>query len=139
MSRGIERLETDKLLDGVGATGAGTAKDVRDYTDVVFGVATDGGADANLTVKFQISYEETEPSDWASGPTVSNMWEYAAVYDLNDPSSVVTGDTGFVVAGADDYKYYVLNVPFPPVWVNARVTARSAGEVTVFVHAGKQV
>lgn len=119
------------VLDAKGETGVDNANgfDVSSYRHITLSFATDGGADANLTAKVQGSIQETAPT-WTSAQSASNMWDYVAMYDLNDPSSVVTGDTGFSVAGADDYKNYIINVDGLK-WLNVNITARSEGELTV--------
>lgn len=116
------------ILDAQGATGAGNMIDVSDFRNAVISVATDGGADANLTVKMCGSIEDTAPTV-TSAQSVTNMYEFIQMIDLEDASSV-DGDTGFAVAGADDYRMYELNINALK-WLTARVTARSAGEVTV--------
>jgi len=121
-------------LAAKGATGAGTALNVSEYQNVVISYATDGGADAALTVKFQGSIQETEPT-WASAQSVTNMWDYIEVIDLED-GTAIDGDTGVAVATADDYRLFEANVNGLK-WINAIVTARTAGEVTVKFKAFK--
>lgn len=119
---------THTFLNAAGATGAGTAMRVSDYNHVTVFIATDGGGDANLTVKCQGSIEEDAPT-WASAQSVTNMWDFIHMSDLEDQAST-DGDDGFVVAGADDYRIYNVDVEGLN-WLNFRVTARAAGEVTV--------
>lgn len=119
------------FLNAAAAAAAGTAALVVDYRNCVFSYATDGGGDANGTVKFQGSIQEVgdEPSDWGTGPTVSNMWDYIEVIDLED-GAAIDGDTGIAVSGADDYRLAEANIN-GLTWINARLTARSEGEFTV--------
>ena len=87
-----------------------------------------------MTVKFQGSIQITQP-DFSSAQSVSNHWDYIQGIDLED-GSALDGDTGFVVAGTDDFKIYEVNVNGLR-WFDATVTARSAGSVTVKVLAFK--
>ena len=113
-------------LNAKAATGVGTTIDTRDFDYLVLEIGT--ASSANLTVKFAGSVSETAPT-FSSAQSVSNHWDYLYCYDLNSASGV-TGDTGFVVSGTDDFKLYKVNVDGIN-WFNANVTARSAGSVTV--------
>lgn len=118
------------MLDAKGGTGVDvtTGFNIEDFKAAVVSFATDGGADANLTVKFQGSIQETAP-DFSAAQTVTNMWDFVEVIDLQT-GNPVNGDTGVAVGGADDYRQFEFNVNALK-WINARVTARSEGEVTV--------
>ena len=118
----------------VATTAAGTALDVSEYRNVIFAVATDGGGDYNGTIKFQGAIMETEPT-WASAQSKANIWDYIEVVDLED-GTALDGDTGMVVAGADDVRLFEMNTN-GLTWVNARQTARAAGEINVYIRAYK--
>jgi hypothetical protein len=127
-----QRISPHTFLDAKGATGAGTELLVQDYQHIVVSIATDGGGDAALTVKCQGAVGSgvaNTPPTWASAQSVSNHWTYIALYDYIS-GSLTAGGTGFVVATADDYKHYLVNVDGID-WINFNVTARTAGEVTV--------
>lgn len=116
------------ILSAAGATGAGKAILVEDFKNCVFSFATDGGGDAALTVKFQGSIQDTCPA-FGSAQSVTNHWDYVEVVDLED-GTAIDGDTGVAVASADDYRLLEANINGLK-WINAVVTARSAGEVTI--------
>ena len=116
------------FLSAQATTGVGNVLNVSDYRHILVSVATDGGSDAAMTVKCQGSIAELAPT-WSSATSVTNMWEFVGMYDMND-ATLTAGDTGFVVATADDYKIFMVNVDGLK-WVNFRVTARTEGEVTV--------
>lgn len=118
------------VLDDKGATGVDLVSgiNVEDYRNAVLSFATDGGGDAALTVKFVGSIQDTAPT-WTTAASVTNMWDYIEVIDLED-GSAIDGDTGVAVASADDYRMVEMNVNGLK-WINAIVTARTAGEVTV--------
>lgn len=120
------------LLDAKGATGSDLTGgiNVEDYRNAIFSFATDGGGDAALTVKFQGSISDTAP-DFTSAQSLANHWDYIEVVDLED-GTVIDGDTGVSVATADDYRLFEANINGLK-WINAIVTARTEGEVTVGV------
>lgn len=120
--------EAVTILDAKGATGVGTTFNVEKFRHLVLSFATDGGGDAALTVKFQGSIQQAKP-DFSAAQTVTNHWDYVQVVDLQSGSGIA-GDTGVAVATADDYRLFEMNVNGLR-WINARVTARTEGEVTV--------
>lgn len=126
---------TYTILDAKAANGAGNAIFCRDFRHVMLFIATDGGADAALTVKFQGSIGKGKGAnmdvapDFGSAQAVDNMWDYIEVVDLED-GSAIDGDTGIAVATADDYRVVVANIDGLD-YINAIVSGRTEGEVTV--------
>jgi hypothetical protein len=116
------------IFEDKGATGVGTAINVEDFIHIIFQVATDGGDDATLTVKFQGSISDDAP-DFSAAQSATNHWDYIQVVDLED-GSTIDGDTGFSVAGADDYRNFEININGLK-WVTASITSRTQGELTV--------
>jgi hypothetical protein len=122
------------FLNAKAATGAGTAMRVTDFQHIIVFVATDGGGTADLTCKCQgsigasLSSPDAEPT-WTSNQSVTNQWDFVHMWDYQNAVGLA-GDTGFVVATADDYRIFMINVDGLE-WVNFRVTARTAGSVTV--------
>jgi hypothetical protein len=129
-----DRLNRGELtiLSAAAATGAGTAMKVSGFRHVIVSIATDGGGDADLTVKCQGSIQETAPT-WTDAQSVTNHYDFIAMADYED-ATFLDGDTGFVVAAADDYRLFMVNVDGLQ-WLNFRVTARAEGEVTVKARA----
>lgn len=121
-----QTFDTFKVLDAKAATGIGEPIDVTDYDHIVLAIDTEDNA--NLTVKFQGSILETKP-DFSAAQSVSNPWDFVQVKDLEDGSSI-DGDTGLAPAGTDDHRLFEVNTNGLK-WFCARVTARSAGKVTV--------
>jgi len=125
------------VLNAKGATGAGIAVPCGDFRHAIFYFATDGGGDAALTVKFQGSIGKGIGSNmdvapaFGSAASVTNMWDYIEVVDLED-GAAIDGDTGISVATADDYRILEANINGLQ-YLCARVTARTEGEVTVVV------
>lgn len=118
------------ILDAKAATGAGTAIRVEDYRHLILWFATDGGGTAALTVKFQISNAINEP-DWGSAQSTTNEWDYVDVIPyMTKANTIYYGDDGVAVATADDYQYLQANTDGVK-WLNAIVTARTAGSVSI--------
>lgn len=124
----IRESQEYTILDAKWATGIWKTLLVQDYRNCVFSFATDGGADAALTVKFQWSIQEEAPT-FSSAQSVTNMWDYIEVIDLQS-GSAIDWDTWVAVATADDYRLFEANINGLK-WVNVVVTARTAWEVTV--------
>lgn len=121
------------ILDAKAAAGAGIAIPCGDFQHAIFTFATDGGSDAALTVKFQAAFSDGatagSPPDFAAAQSVTNMWDYVEVIDLQD-GTAIDGDDGISVATADDYRQVEFNLNGAK-YICARVTARTEGEVTV--------
>lgn len=120
------------ILSDAASASTGVAINVEDFRNVVFQVATDGGGDAALTVKFQGSVSDDAP-DFSAAQSDSNHWDYINVKDYEDDATI-EGDTGLVISSADDYRNLEANVNGLK-WVCATITARTQGELTVKVKA----
>jgi len=116
------------ILNAAATTGKGVDLLVEDYRHAVLEIATDGGGDANLTIKIQGSISQDKP-DFDADKSKTNHWDYIECIDLQDGSDI-DGDTGISVAGADDYRIVETNINGLR-WLNVNVTDRSEGEVTV--------
>ncbi len=125
------RLPEKFILNAVAAVGFGTTINVSDFQHVLLKFSTDSSA--NLTFKIQGSLSEEKP-DFTAARSTSNHWDFVGSFDLNNPSSIVTGDVGFSVTGTDDVKNIIVNTA-GLYHLNAEVTARSAGNVTLKVIA----
>ena len=99
---------------------------MRDVDTVTLYFAT--ASSGNLTVKFKGAITDSEPT-WGSAQSASNVWDFVEVSDL-ESGDAVDGDTGISVAGTDDVRQFEVNVN-GLTYLNADVTARSAGNVTV--------
>ncbi len=124
--RNFQKLQT--MLDAKAATGMGKAIMTEDFkiACIQFGSASSG----SFTVKFQISYSDDCPV-FTDAQSVSNHWDYAQVVDLQS-GSTINGDTGIALSGTDDFRNLELNINGAK-WINAIVTAYSAGTATVKV------
>jgi hypothetical protein len=121
---------TQIILNAKATTGIGSAIDVSGFRHAIISVAT--ASSANLTVKFKGSIEEDLTAlDFSAAQSVSNMWDYVQVVDAND-GSVVNGSTGVVPSGTDVFHIYEVAIDGLK-YLNAHVTARAAGSVTVKV------
>ena len=104
---------------------------IPDGYDAEVTIGTDGGGDAAMTIKFPLSDQE-DPPDFAASQTIDNHYDYAYLNDLEDSANNITGDAGFVVATADDYRKLGVNTQGGR-WFAAVPTAGTEGEVTVKV------
>lgn len=116
------------ILDAKGANWVWSNINVEDFRNCVFSFATDGGWDAALTVKFQWSIQEDCPV-FSTAQSVTNMWDYIEVIDLNTWSAI-DWDTWIAVASADDYRQVEANINGLK-WINAIVSWRTAWEVSI--------
>ena len=122
------QTEADKIvLAGVEADGFGTAYAVRNFRHILVRVTTTGTTTA--TIKFAGSTQDEKPN-FATTANATNHWDFVGSYDLNDPSSVVVGDTGIALSGADTVATYIINTDALE-WFNASVSSWSQGVITV--------
>lgn len=118
------------ILDATGTTASGLVISAKDFTHAVLSFATDGGDNANLTVKFQGSIQETSP-DFSLPQSVSNHWDYIEIIDLQNGNSI-SGSDGITVLLTDYYRLFEANINGLE-WICATVTNHVAGQVTVKV------
>lgn len=116
------------IFDAKDAVGVGNIIFCEDFTHAVVSVSTANSA--NLTLKFAGSIAEDAP-DFSAAQSPTNMYDFLQAKDLEDASSI-DGDTGFAVAGTDDHRLFEININAIR-HLTARVTAQSAGDVTVKV------
>ena len=123
------------ILSAAGADGVGTAINVEYYKNKELILDSDGGADAEMVVKFVGSYQKDEP-DFEAAQTPANSWVTLNVKTLSGSSSnVVAGDTGVTFSGGD--KHLAFNVENNNiVWLSAIVSGYVRGEVTLKVKSG---
>jgi len=118
--------QRENILTAKAATGVGNAVAVSSHANLQIELAT--ADNANLTVKIQASLSITPP-DFSAAATNTNRWDYIASYDYNDPSSIVTGSTGYTFGGADGVKNIIVNT-VGINWLNMSVTAHAAGSIS---------
>ena len=115
-----------------GATGtwaiAGRVIDVADFSSVVLAFDTDNGGTAAFTAKIVGSIAEVAP-DFARAQAAANQFDFVDVIDLQSGVEI-PGDTGFVVATADDHRMFEVNTNGLK-WVTVLFTAGTAGFLTV--------
>lgn len=123
-----ERQETT-ILNGVTATGFGTAVNVSDYEEIIVMLTMTTGS---ATVKFAGAAQNTEPT-WASAASATNHWDYIDVTDYEDGASV-DGDTGIATSSSADVRILKVSVSGLE-WFNAQVSAYTSGTITVVAKA----
>lgn len=127
------------ILSAKAATGIGTTVNVEEWDEIIVEIAT--ASSANLTMKLQGSVSDSAPT-FSSAASASNHWVYLSFRDAEGVASeladATAGATGFVVAGTDAFK--IVTIPVKGLkWLNAEVTARAAGSVTVKARGVKYV
>ena len=125
-----QRVVTNEvvLMDAKATTGVGTIMNVDAYETVT--VTMNSASSANLTIKAAGALlDNGDLIDFTAAQSATNNYEFLAMVDLED-SSQLDGDTGLVLAGTDDNRMFEINVNGIK-WLNFRVTARSAGSITV--------
>lgn len=115
-------------MDAKDDAGAGNAILVDDFRHCVIAVHTANSA--NGTLKFAGSIAEDAPN-FAAAQSAANSYDFIEVKDLED-GSAIDGDTGIAPAGTDDHRLFEANINGIR-WLNARITAISAGDFTVTV------
>ena len=114
------------VLDAADGNEVGTTIQIKDFRHLILQFGTDNSAD--MTVQFQGSSSVDAPT-FSSAQSLTNHWDYLAVYDLED-SSLIEGDTGISLTGTDDFRNLMVNVDGMS-WFNAEVSSRVAGDATV--------
>jgi hypothetical protein len=123
-------MQNAVIFNAKAATGWGEAFRVENYRHIVLSFGT--ASSANLTAKIYGSIETEEPT-WTSAAAVGNQYDTIQMVE-DEGGTAVDGDDGFVVAGTDDVILYSVNVDGLK-WLNAQVTARSAGSLTLLAKA----
>jgi len=120
--------KTYTIMSAKGTTGIGNNIFVKDFRHAVVTVNT--ASSANGTLKFAGAITDAAPN-FAGAQSATNAWDYVEVKDLED-GSAIDGDTGIAPAGTDDHRLFEVNVN-GLTWLNANITAISAGTFTVQV------
>lgn len=127
-----------QLFNAKAATGVVLAPiNCESFTNIV--VAVTAPLNTSLTFKFQgsvgKSITDASAPTFSSAQAVTNMWDYVSAYDLNDPSSVIVGDTGVTidnVSAAANTRMYIVNVALLR-WFSMEVTAYTDGSISAMV------
>lgn len=114
------------IFDGQSATGVGKIALCDDFTHAVASIHTTGSA--NFTLKFAGSIQESSPN-FANAQSPTNAYDFVRLVDLDD-GTAIAGDTGISSAGTDVNRLVEININALR-WITARVTAHSAGAITV--------
>lgn len=121
---------THTFMDSKATTGVGTAMAVSDYQNIIVTLSSEDSA--SFTIKFQGAIG-MNPPDFSAAKSVDNQWEYIQMKDYQNGASI-NGSTGVAFAGTDDVRMFEFNTNGLS-WVNATITAISAGEVTLIGRA----
>lgn len=78
------------------------------YNTIHIVVSTSGSADGDIKVGG--SFLPLEDVTFTSAAGVGNEWGYVALYDYNNPSSIIVGATGVAYSGTDSVRQFIVNV-----------------------------
>ncbi len=123
----MDTQEEMPMFSAEATTGTGLPQLVENFRHVQLTLAS--ASSANFTIKFQISNSQALP-DFSSARSATNIWEYVQVKDLQN-NAAIDGDTGVAFAGTDDVRMFEVNTNGQR-WINATITALSAGTVSLF-------
>ena len=123
------------LLNAKAATGVSTTPlNVADFTSII--VAVTAPLNSTLTFKFQgsigKSVTDSSAPDFSATQSATNQWDYVSAYDYNDPTTLISGDTGVSIdnlAEAANTRLYTINVSLLR-WFSMSVTAYTDGSLT---------
>jgi len=125
------------ILDEQGATGVGTAFNVKPFRNIV--IAVSAAVNSSLTFKFQGSIGTAAGSDdspnFAAAQTIANHWDYIEAFDHQNTGTAIAGDTGVTLNNdtvAGNTRLYKINVDLLE-WVNIEVTSWTDGDFSAFV------
>lgn len=106
MARIYDAAQT--ILSAQKTTGAGTTLTVSNTKTLTLWVGAAGmGAGDTVTIKVQGTVGHAVPT-WGSAQSVTNIWDYIQIVDLEDGSNV-DGDTGITFADANDVRQFEIN------------------------------
>lgn len=125
-----------QLFNAKAATGVSNAIDVSDFENII--VAITAPLNATFTFKFQGSVGKSLTSgdvpDFNAAQAVTNHWDYVAAYDLQDPGTIIAGDTGVTIdnaAVAANTRFYVVNTSLLR-WFSMSITSYTDGSLTAW-------
>ena len=125
------------LFNAKAATGVSPVIPCESFTNII--VAVTAPLNTTLTFKFQgstgTSVSSQAAPDFSATQAVTNMWDYLSAYDLNDPTSVIVGDTGVLLdnlSAAANTSMYIVNVALMR-YFSLQVSAYTDGSLTAVV------
>jgi hypothetical protein len=125
-SRLKKQLQT--IMTAKATTGIGNVIEVSDFRHIQLVISS--SSSANGTLKIAGTFHELGEFDFATSASATNEWDYVGSYNLNNPTTIITGDTGIVYAGTDAVEQVIVNVEGLK-YLTVNVTARSAGSFNV--------
>lgn len=100
-------FEPKVLFSGAAANGWSETFNAGNYQWLQICISTSGSA--NGVIKVAGSHLDAEDVNFTSAAAVGNEWGYIALYNENDPSSIIVGSTGAVYSGTDGVRYIYVN------------------------------
>ena len=127
------KREPVRIMNAVGSATDSTVINVEDYRHVVVAVS----ATLNSTLTFNFKGSVLDTADLTSAQAVNNIWDYISAYDLEDPSSLIDGDTGVTINNASvaaNTTQYLVNTDHLALFA-VETTAWTDGAITVWAVA----
>lgn len=112
-----------------------TIVNVADSRHVVVGVSAT--ANTSLTFKIRGSVLNSSETDLDATQAVDNIWDYVSFYDLEDPSTLIDGDTGVTLDNltvVNNTRQYVVNTDYLQQ-LAIEITSYTDGALTAWVAA----
>ena len=133
MSHGRLKKNPSQIFNAKSTTGTGNVIELSDFRHIVIVLTSQGNA--NGTVKLAGSYAESiDDVDFSTAASATNEWDYIAAYNLQNPSSIIPGDTGITYSGTDNVEHLLVNVDGVK-FLTLNITAISAGSFNAKVVA----
>lgn len=124
-----------QVLDAKAATGHSTVVNVTDFRHII--VCVSAAVNSSLTFKFKGSALKEGTSDITATQTVTNLWDYVAAYDLQDPSAIIPGDTGVALDNTTvvvNTRQYIINTDYLSQFA-IEVSSYTDGSLTAWIAA----
>lgn len=103
----LRTFEPVVLFSGVAANGWSKSFNAKDYLYLTIRISTSNSAQG--VIKVAGSDLEASDVDFTTAAAVGNEWDFIALYNENNPSAIIPGDTGVVYAGTDAVEYIYVN------------------------------
>lgn len=129
MAEPLRFPSSQNILSLEASATTGTPIRVRDFQNIVLSLATEGNSSLTLQVQGTVVDSETAP-DFSASATFANRWDYIAVFDYIDPTTVIPGGTGISTRGTDIVRNLLVNTD-ALCWICVTITSYSAGAVSV--------
>jgi hypothetical protein len=127
------KREPVRIMNAVGSATDSSVINVEDYRHVVVVLS----ATLNSTLTFNFKGSVLDTADLTAARTIVNLWDYVSAYDLEDPATLIDGDTGVTLNNATvvaNTHQYIINTDHLALFA-VETTAWTDGAITVWAVA----